>query len=160
MKQVRIYTQTNIRGVKPANGAAGYVLEMDINGQVKNRAHFVVVRMATVQRAELKVLIEALKKVSETNESYQLIIYTESSYVAAGFVRGWIEQWAKNNWQTARNRPVANREEWIQLIKLLKRHRFRFVVGEHPYSRHLHEQLADVAGGRAFTPLTGILYHT
>ena len=152
MRQVRIYTQTNIRGLKPQNGAAGYVLEMDINGKVKNRSHFAVIRMSTVHRAELKVLIEALKKISETDEEYQLIIYTESSYVAAGFVNGWIEQWAKNRWQTTRKQPVANKEEWILLIKLLKRHRFRFVVGEHAYSTHLREKLENVAGGKAFTP--------
>lgn len=131
MKQVKIYTYSGIKGLKPQDGAAGYLLETDTPAGVKTLHKVLKIQNATANQSELIVLIEALKRMREACE---LTIFTESEYVAAGYRNGWVDMWLKSGWLTARGKEVANRAEWQELDELLSCHEFSFEVAkEHEY---------------------------
>lgn len=144
MKQVNIYTKTNIRDLKPTNGIVACVLEMKFGDRIKTKEHFVPVQDATANQAELKALITALGRLTEP---CRLTIYTESTYVAAGFEKGWVKSWMEGGWKTARQKPVANKEEWQEAARLLEPNTYTFVAGEHQYSGWLQTEI-KIAGRR------------
>lgn len=138
MKQVNIYTKTNLKDLKPTDGIVACVLEMKFVDRIKTKEHFAPVQQATANQAELKALIVALGRL---REPCRLTIYTESPYVAAGFEKGWVESWMEGGWMTARQKPVANKEEWQEAARLLKPNTYTFVVGEHQYSGWLQTEI-------------------
>lgn len=138
MKQVNIYTKTDIKDLRPTDGTMACVLETELRGETVTREHFAPVQRATANRAELEALITALKRL---REPCRLCIYTESAYVAAGFEKGWVESWTEGGWTTARQKPVANRKEWQEAAGLLKPHSYTFVAGEHQYSRWMKREM-------------------
>lgn len=138
MKQVNIYTKTNIKDLKQADGIIACVLETEIRGETVTKEHFAPVQQATANQAELKALIAALGRL---REPCNLTIYTESPYVAAGFEKGWVESWTEGGWLTARQKPVANREEWQEAARLLKPNSPHFIAGKHQYSRWLQREI-------------------
>ena len=39
----------------------------------------------------------------------------------------WIYSWQKNNWIKSDKKPVENKEYWIKLIELSKKHNIKFI---------------------------------
>ncbi|MDA1468583.1 hypothetical protein OGZ02_06960 [Brachyspira hyodysenteriae] len=39
----------------------------------------------------------------------------------------WIYSWQKNNWVKSDKKPVENKEYWIRLIELSKKHDIEFI---------------------------------
>ena len=74
----------------------------------------------TNQRAELQAVIRALEIiVSHRRGSRESVeIRTDSSYVQKGITK-WIHGWKKNNWRTASQKPVKNKDLWITLDHLV-----------------------------------------
>lgn len=135
MQQVNIYTRTSFTGLKPQNGVAAYILEMNTEKGPVTLQNLLILQNATPNHAELKVVIKALERM---RQKCSLTIYTESSYVAAGYNSGWVVSWKENGWKTARGKEVSNREQWEQLDNLLCGHEFTFRSGaDHPYRRWL-----------------------
>ena len=64
---------------------------------------------------EMQAALEALKYLKDKNDLIEL--YTDSNYLRQGITE-WIHKWKKNNWRTAKRKPVANRELWIQISDL------------------------------------------
>jgi len=77
----------------------------------------------TNQTMELLATIQALKiidnkiKNNQTNSNI-IYIYTDSTYVINSITK-WYNNWNKNNWVNAKNKPVENKE-LIQLLYTLK----------------------------------------
>lgn len=71
----------------------------------------------TNNRMELLAVISALEKISKEKED--IIIYTDSAYVASGSTR-WVYGWEKNNWKTSQKADVLNRDLWERILKLTK----------------------------------------
>lgn len=79
-------------------------------------------------------IIALTKAVQCLNRPCELEIYTESPYVAAAFEQGWIERWKTNGWKTAKDRDIANLDEWKELDEAMKPHSCRFhVKQQHQY---------------------------
>lgn len=92
--------------------------------------------------AELKALIYALKRITQKCD---LLIYTESNYVAAGFRLGWSEDWKRSGWKNAKGKEVANKEEWQELLILLNGQQFDFKVKEeHEYRQWLQREVKRI----------------
>lgn len=69
----------------------------------------------TNNQMELMAVIEALK---QTPKGANIEVYSDSAYVVNAFLQGWLSNWIKRNWHTADNKPVANKEMWIDLVIL------------------------------------------
>lgn len=93
---------------------------------------------ATANQSELRIIIEGVKRL---REKCRLTIYTESSYVAAGFRE--LSRWKENGWRTSRNKEVANREEWQEIAEILSEHEVTVVTAaEHEYRTWLRGEVA------------------
>ncbi len=138
MDEVNIYTYTNIKGPGKKSGAFIYILETEtVKGPVTlTKAE--LIKDATEHQAELKVLIEALKRL---NRLCNLSIYTDSAYLAAAFNQGWLENWIKNDWKNSKGDPVANMSEWQETLNLLGLNTFEFhVKKEHSYYKWMRAE--------------------
>lgn len=93
----------------------------------------------TNNQMELQAVVSAL---STLKEPCEVSLYSDSAYVVNAFTQNWIENWIANNWRTAKKQPVANKELWLELIKLTKKHSVQFfkVAG---HSTNLYNNLCD-----------------
>ena len=73
---------------------------------------------------ELFAVIMGLRALKEPCE---VVISTDSAYVADAFNKGWINSWQKNNWRTAGKDEVKNLDLWKALLFEIKRHKVSFV---------------------------------
>ena len=106
---IKIYTDGSCLN-NPGIGGWAAIINNDgdiikISGSEKN---------TTNNQMELIAPIKALQKI-EKNKKVE--IYTDSKYVKLGITE-WIHKWIKNNWQTAKNEPVKNKDLWLQLYNL------------------------------------------
>lgn len=72
----------------------------------------------TNNRMELMATIMALETVDGPNK---VKLFTDSTYVKDG-VTLWLPRWQHNNWKTANNKPVKNRDLWERLDQAIKTH--------------------------------------
>jgi len=80
--------------------------------------------LTTNNYMEMTAVVEALKLLKEECE---ITINSDSAYVVNTFKQGWIKNWQKNNWKTADNKPVKNKELWQEMLNLLSKHKYKFV---------------------------------
>lgn len=73
----------------------------------------------TNNQMELMAVIEGLKALKQ---KVDVTIYTDSAYVHNAFVNNWLSAWQNNGWKNSQNKPVANKELWLQLIELCSKH--------------------------------------
>lgn len=119
MEKVTIYTDGACSG-NPGPGGWGALLmyngnKREISGGEKDTTNNIM---------ELTAVIEGLKALKFKCE---VDLYSDSSYVINGFKQGWIFNWIKNNWKTANNQPVKNKEIWQELYELTKIHKVNFI---------------------------------
>ena len=110
---INIYTDGACSG-NPGIGGWGVVIldngeEIQLNGGNHN---------TTNNKMELTAAIKALEYFEKRKD---LIIYTDSKYVKDG-IESWIINWKKNGWKTSTKKPVKNKEMWIALDDLIKKH--------------------------------------
>lgn len=125
--RVNIYTFSGIRGMKRKNGTIWYILEAVTEKGNATAGDKVKLEAVTGNQSELQALLLAARRLKKESEVH---IYTESSFVAAGWTQGWIRNWQKNHWKTAKGEPVAFEEMWRELEQLLLRHHVEFHVKE------------------------------
>lgn len=76
---------------------------------------------------ELSAAINALKTINKLT-SVPVVVYADSKYVVDG-INKWIKGWKSNNWRTSANKPVANKELWLELDE--QRERFSNIQFKH-----------------------------
>lgn len=121
-KSLRIYTDGACSGNQNSENVGGWgaILEYgetvkELHGGEKN---------TTNNRMELTAVIEALKCLKY--DGLEMIISTDSSYVANCFRDRWYVNWQKNGWMTKSKKPVDNKELWQELISLVEKHKVTF----------------------------------
>lgn len=137
MDNVNIYTLTECRQIKASDKLCIYVLEMptEKGPYTFNATEYLC--GVTVNQAELRVLILALKKLKHP---CRLTIYTDSSYIESNF--GRINTWRESGWKNAHKKDVANREEWEALSGLTEPHEIEFRTGAmHEYRNWMNREL-------------------
>ena len=118
----------------PGPGGWGVVLSWD--GQTKELSGGQA--DTTNNQMELTAVIKGLEAM---NRPVKLKIVTDSKYVMQGVMQ-WMACWKQNGWRTAAKKPVANRELWETLDKLLSIHfvSWEWVKG---HSGHLQNERCD-----------------
>jgi len=133
MKQIDIYTDGACSG-NPGPGGWGAVLIY--NGTQKEL--YGGAEKTTNNRMELTAAIESI---SAVKEECRINLYTDSKYVKDG-INEWMPNWKKNNWRTAKNKPVKNIDLWQKLDELITNHNIEWywVKG---HSGNVGNDLAD-----------------
>lgn len=143
MKQVNIYTYSTAKSPKAAKSqceAVGFVIEYQDNPGAAVSQMKIIKGMSSYQ-SELYVLERALSRI---NTMYEVHVYTECPYVAAGFEQGWLESWKRNGWKTATKKEISNLEEWKSLDAVVQQygHELTFHVKEdHSYRKWLKRNM-------------------
>lgn len=81
-------------------------------------------RKSTVNSNMLQALLEAVKAL---NRPCMLDLYTDSDYLYGALRNGWLSEWQKNSWKTAKGTEVKNRKQWEELAALLAPHSLRLI---------------------------------
>lgn len=77
---------------------------------------------ATNNKMEVLALINALQFLLDHRLNNETIAATlDSHYVLDPITKGWLYGWQRRGWRTASGSPVANAEQWQQLLGLLPR---------------------------------------
>lgn len=137
MHEVHIFTGSDIKSPKKKAGEIYYSLETRRSDGKRVRLENYIKVEATVNQSELMAVNAALKRL---NRNCKVIIHTDSKYVAAGFNEGWIYKWIKAGWKNAKGKTIANREEWVEMLNLLKGKAFKFSVNEGIFRRDGKEE--------------------
>lgn len=120
MDNIIIYTDGGCRG-NPGLGAWAAILISEKHnlrleiGESENDT--------TNNKMEMKAVIKALERLKN---SHNIKVYSDSAYLING-MNEWIYSWQKNNWIKSDKKPVENKEYWIKLIKLSKKHNIEFI---------------------------------
>lgn len=77
----------------------------------------------TNNKMEMKAAIKALERLKN---SHNIKLYSDSAYLIKG-MNEWIYSWQKNNWIKSDKKPVENKEYWLKLIELSKKHNIEFI---------------------------------
>ncbi|MBN7274709.1 RNase HI [Ligilactobacillus pobuzihii] len=84
---------------------------------------------STNNKMEIMALLKALKFIGRQGwQNEQIVATLDSKYVLDAITKHWITGWKKRGWKTASQTPVANKELWQEISKLL------------PYFTHLEFQ--------------------
>lgn len=69
-------------------------------------------------------------------------MHVSEPYVATAIAKNYVGDWMKNDWRTKKNKEVANKELWQQLMYLLSGHQCTVVFDiSHEYSRWMADEL-------------------
>jgi len=92
----------------------------------------------TNNRMELTAVIRGLEALTRPS---RVRVFTDSQYVQKG-IKEWIHGWKRNGWRTADKKDVKNKELWLELDELRKRHdiEWHWVRG---HSGHPENERAD-----------------
>ena len=113
--KIKIYTDGACSG-NPGKGGWGAVLIYSDKHEEKYLSG--ADKLTTNNKMELTATIESLKLIKKPNN---IELYTDSQYVKNG-ISLWIINWKNNGWKTANKKPVANKELWVELDKIVQFH--------------------------------------
>jgi ribonuclease HI len=71
-------------------------------------------KSTTNQRMELRAAVEGLRYLKEPS---RVRLYSDSAYLLNGMNEGWLINWERNGWKTAKKRPVKNADLWRELLE-------------------------------------------
>ena len=77
----------------------------------------------TNQRMEQSAVIEALRLIATEEaraggKAGNIVVRTDSQYVAKAFNDRWLERWQRNGWKNAKGRRVENQDLWLEMLEL------------------------------------------
>ena len=117
---ITIYTDGGCRG-NPGIGAWGAILlseKHNLRLEIgESEEH------TTNNKMEMQAAIKALERLKN---SHNIKLYSDSAYLVNG-MNSWIYSWQKNNWIKSDKKPVENKDYWLKLIELSKRHSIEFI---------------------------------
>lgn len=139
MREVNIYVKSSIKSTRKRDGHIAYILELITDKKPVTLSGFEKVEQMTSNQSELAAITKALKRMKD---KCVLTIYTDSKYIGSAIENKWIDGWIKKNWVNAKDEPIANAEEWRNLLKLLEGHQFSVVVDfKHEYASWMEREL-------------------
>lgn len=108
---VTIYIYQTIKGPGKKNGAYTYILETELNGQIKTLTDSGLLEAMSENKAELTVLLKALKRI---RKECTVQVIGLNNHVRAGIIQ-WLDTWIEANWKNAKGKEISNLEEWQQI---------------------------------------------
>jgi len=138
MKEIIIYTDGACSG-NPGPGGWGAVLLYgdrikELSGGEK---------ATTNQRMELTAVIEALKALKVSD--WDVVVYSDSSYIVNAFRQDWISKWKKNGWKNSKKEDVANQDLWKALLNLMEKNRIKIEKVKGHSGVHWNERCDQLA---------------
>jgi ribonuclease HI len=115
--QVTIYTDGGALG-NPGPGGYGVVMLYNQHRKELSGGY----RLTTNNRMELMAAISALEKLKSPCD---VVLYTDSRYVADSINLGWAKRWRANGWRKNKTEKALNPDLWERLLDLLEQHRVR-----------------------------------
>ena len=144
-KQVELFTDGACSG-NPGPGGWGAILrfgtkQKELSG---GEAH------TTNNRMELTAVIEGLLALKEP---CNVILTTDSKYVADGIGKGWAANWKKNGWRKADKKPALNPDLWDELLRLCDIHTLsiNWIKGHAGHTENERCDALAVAESKKFT---------
>lgn len=119
MKKVIIYTDGSCLG-NP--GPGGWAAILQLAGTSHRKEISGGYRLTTNNRMEVLAAIEGL---SALKEPCDVLLYTDSSYLANALQKNWLKSWEKRGWRKKGNKPLPNLDLWQALRHLLNIHAVR-----------------------------------
>ena len=111
--EVTIYTDG---GARYNPGPGGYGIVQIYKGERKELSGGF--RLTTNNRMELMACIVALRELEYRDRPVTL--YSDSSYVVNGIVKGWAKGWRKRGWIKSDRKPAINPDLWAELLDLVE----------------------------------------
>ena len=130
---IKIYTDGACKG-NPGPGGWGALID---DGNVQNEI-FGGEDNTTNNRMEIIAVIMALETIEVDDE---ITVFTDSKYVQKG-INEWIKNWKINGWRSSNNKPVKNKDLWVQLDDLTSKLKINWVWIK-GHSGHLGNERAD-----------------
>lgn len=124
MLNINVYTDGACSGNPGPGGWAALILIKSANGIKDDKKEKVIIKggekHSTNNRMELIAVIEALKfiKTNLKDYSYDIRVYSDSSYIVNSVNEGHLLKWQNNGWKTTKDTDVVNKDLWERLIKL------------------------------------------
>ena len=121
--QVTIHTDGACIG-NPGRGGYGVVLQFGEQHKELSGGY----RLTTNNRMELMGPIKALQTLEQ---SYSVILHSDSRYVVDAIEKGWVERWRAKGWMRNKKDRAVNPDLWERLLDLCSEHEveFRWVRG-------------------------------
>jgi len=81
----------------------------------------------TNNQMELMAVITALRAIGRLFNGIpcDVTVTSDSEYVIKG-ITTWLPKWQRAGWKTAAHKPVKNKELWMELSRLVGRHKVKF----------------------------------
>ena len=70
-------------------------------------------------------MMAVIKALEFFKQPWSLELYVDSQYVKKG-LNEWLPAWIKRGWKTANNKPVQNKDLWLQLLAQCERHQIQW----------------------------------
>jgi ribonuclease HI len=113
--EITIYTDGASKG-NPGPGGYGVVLIFGKHRLEKSEGF----RLTTNNRMELLAVIIGLEALKRTCSN--VVVYTDSRYVADAVEKGWVFKWESNGFKKKKNPDL-----WIRFLKVYRKHNVRFI---------------------------------
>lgn len=123
---VTIYSDGGCRGNGKDNniGAYAYIINYEKGFNANNSTEDAkAFKNTTNNKMELLGVISALEVLQHPSI---VTIHSDSKYVCDAINNGWITNWKKNGWKTAKKESVKNQDLWIRLDDLVSKHHCKF----------------------------------
>lgn len=142
MKEVNIYITTSVKSISKKKGTGGFIIECGTDtwkrfGPVTE----------TQNGAEVVILDAALKKLPViSSEPCRLILWLETSYVAAAISKGKYRKWEELCWHNNKGQQIRCMEQWQQIADALKVHEVAEVHcnEHHSFSNWMENRLKEL----------------
>ena len=139
MKKVEIFTDGACRG-NPGPGGYGSIIRIkgkteELRGSAEKTTNNIM---------ELTAAIVALNQLKEPCE---VVLTSDSQYLVKGMTE-WIDGWIRKGWINSSKQPVKNKELWVELDRLNRRHRV-FWVWIRGHSGHVENERCDRLANQA-----------
>ena len=139
MKKVEIFTDGACRG-NPGPGGYGSIIRIkgkaeEFRGSAEKTTNNIM---------ELTAAIVALNQLKEPCE---VMLTSDSQYLVKGMTE-WINGWIRKGWINSSKQPVKNKELWVELDRLNRRHRVSW-VWIRGHSGHVENERCDRLANQA-----------
>ena len=117
MNEITIYCDGACSG-NPGPGGFGYIIiKNDRSAEFKGGC-----RSTTNNRMELIAAIKAIEKIKHHSK---ITVVSDSQYLVKGMTE-WIFGWQKRGWINSQKDPVKNKDLWLKLLELSKKHNIKW----------------------------------
>lgn len=130
-QQINIYIETSCKGPVPRKAAGAWFLEYTRNsGDIATRGGILYSNKTTENELTLALVKSAFSRLTKPCICQ---VFTECSNVLNTMKNGWMWQWRKNNWITAKGTMAKNVEAWKQCADVMEQHTTQWRNGPHSY---------------------------